>query len=394
MLERRIVGQVSPKPHTVFKPQGSKEGLYELVFTRDGFSGGFSILYLTEAPTAIESGGIYQGQGFSLPKFVGEIAAAKDVPLMRRHIQTWKPKEGAHYVASRTALFLNDTCRISVLRGNPSAEYSFTNGDADELFFVHTGEGKLLTMFGSLPFKKHDYILVPRGVPYVFSECTSAEMLVVEGKPSLDIPKEYRNPHGQLKLEAPYTHRDFNSPSQLLTTKELSHFSHSLALRNNVVSEHRYSKTPAHVVGWDGSVYPMTFSIHDYLPKTGKVHLPPNLHMTFLSPRFVVCSFVPRMVDYLEGAIPCPYPHANPSCDEILYYVSGNFTSRKGIDSRSISFHPGGVTHGPQPGAYFGSVGSKSTDELAVMVDTWDALFVTKEAMGYEDPSYATSWSK
>lgn len=241
------------------------------------------------------------------------------------------------------------------------------------------------------PLTKNDYLLIPRGLPFAFegAECCG---LVIEGRPKLEIPAEFKNVHGQLRLEAPYTHRDFRSPTELLTPAQNERFHNVLTLRNNAFTRHLYAHTAMETLGWDGSVYPIAFNILDYLPKTGKIHLPPNLLMTFLSPRFVVCSFVPRMVDYMEGAIPCPYPHANVACDEVLYYASGDFTSRKGIGEKSISFHPAGLPHGPQPGKYHESIGLKEVDEVAVMIDTFDALFMTKRAAFFEDVGYQTSW--
>ena len=400
MLERRTLGVVAPKPHTVFTPPGRKSPCTEYVYTRDGFSSGFSMLYLADAPTSVELNEVWkiEQHGGNLGRLVGEIADDSDQPLSRHHIQSWEAPVGQNLLAGRTALFLNNNCRISVVRGRPGQTgkdpWSFTNGDSDELYFIYSGEGTLLTQFGALPFKKHDYVLIPRGIPYILTTDGDLEALVVEGDPCVEIPADFKNPHGQLRMEAPYTHRDFRSPQRLLNEEEATLFCHGVTLRNKKLTHHRYSNSPANVVGWDGSMYPMAFSILDYLPKTGKIHLPPNLHTTFRGKEFVVCSFVPRMVDYIEGAIPCPYPHANVHCDEIIYYVDGKFTSRKGINNRSISYHPAGLSHGPQPGNYFGSVGIKSVDELAVMVDTWGPIHVTKAALGYEDAGYATSWEE
>lgn len=391
MLERRCLGEISPKPHTFFQPKGAASPASELVFTRDGFGGGFSILYLDSAPTSIRE---YREPGFSAARLVGESVPLDALPLMRRHVESWKSHTGKDLLDSRTALFKNNQVRASAVRGNVESDFAFTNGDGDELYFVYEGSGEFHTLFGKLPFSKHDYVLIPRGVPYKIKASSTVEMFLIEGHGGVEIPGEFRNPHGQLRMEAPYTHRDFKSPKDLLTASDAKSFERMMVLTHGRFTEHIYSHSPASVIGWDGSVYPLVFNIRDYLPKTGKIHLPPNLHMTFRSKRFVVCSFVPRLVDYLEGAIPCPYPHANVECDEILYYVSGNFTSRRGIQPRSISFHPMGVPHGPQPGAYHGSIGAKSTDELAVMLDTWDPLHFTKAALGIEEKGYPLSWNE
>lgn len=399
MLERRILGSVSPKPHTVFTPAGHDKPCTEYVFTRDGFSSGFSLLYLADAPTSVRTNDLWaiEQHGGSLSRLVGEQVEPAQQALARRHVQSWKTPSGSNLLAGRTALFLNKSCRVSVLRGKAgqtNAEpWSFTNGDSDELYFIYEGAGRLLTQFGVLPFKKNDYVLIPRGIPYVIDSQADLDALIVEGDPFIEIPADFRNPHGQLRMEAPYTHRDFRSPERLLTLEEANYFCQGVTLRNRALTAHKYSRSPANVVGWDGSMYPMAFTITDYLPKTGKIHLPPNLHATFRGKDFVVCSFVPRLVDYMDGAIPCPYPHANVHCDEIIYYVDGHFTSRKGISNRSLSYHPAGLAHGPQPGNYFGSVGKKSVDELAVMIDTWGPIHMTKAALGCEDAAYSLSWA-
>jgi len=397
MIERRTLGEIPGKPHSVFRPRGASTNASEFVLTRDGFSGGFSLLYQADAPTAVV-GNAFQGGDHR--RLLGEVLSPAEVPLARRHVETWRAPQGNDLLSSRTALWRHETCRISVVRAASVGElargdYAFTNADGDELWFVYSGSGTLITMFGRLRFAVNDYVLIPRGVPYVMEGDASGgdfEAFLVEGDPGIEIPADFRNPHGQLKLEAPYTHRDFRSPSELPSTADAARFARIVTLRNNTLSEHRYKTSPSRTIGWDGSVYPVAFNILDYLPKTGKIHLPPNLHTTFRSRNFVVCSFVPRLVDYAEGAIPCPYPHANVNCDEILYYVRGNFTSRKGIQPRSVSYHPIGMPHGPHPGNYFGSVGAKSTDELAVMVDTWFPLSLTRAAAGLEDANYPLSW--
>jgi len=388
MLERRTLGTIPPKPHSVYSHEG--KNVTEYVFTRDGFAGGFSILYETDAPTNLSQAEFYKN---NTSRMIGEAVPFCEIPNARRHIQTWLAPVGHDLITSRTALWVNSTTRLSAVRGCVEADYAFSNGQFDELWFIYEGEGLLHTTFGTLEFKAHDYILIPRGVTYRFVHSGNVESFLMEGSPFLEVPQEFKNPHGQLKLEAPYSHRDFKSPQRLLSSDEQKMFTRIASLVSDTVTIHDYGSSPAKIIGWDGSVYPMIFNISDYLPKTGKIHLPPNLHLTFMSPKnFAVCSFVPRMVDYGEGAIPCPYPHSNVHCDEVIYYVKGNFTSRKGISERSTSFHPMGLPHGPQPGNYFKSVGHKFTDELAVMVDTWAPLHLTREALQLQDDSYIKSW--
>lgn len=389
MLERRVLGAIAPRPHTVYAHQ--QKNTHEYVFTRDGFSGGFSILYMQQAPTALKKVELAKLDARLL---LGEPISGENLSNARRHFLAGKTPNATDYVAARVALFRNQSCRISHINFSASkSPYGFCNGDADELYFFKSGHGHVLSMFGKLAFSPGDYILIPRGISYIIAPSSSGyEALCTEGDPCIEIPSDFKNPHGQLKLEAPYTHRDFHSPFELLSKEEADLFCKTITLRNGTLTEHIYEISPAQTIGWDGSVYPMRFHISDYLPKTGKIHLPPNLHLTFKAKDFVVCSFVPRMVDYAEGAIPCPYPHANAECDEILYYVSGDFTSRSGIGEKSITFHPAGLPHGPQPGKYFGSVGSKYTNELAIMIDTWKPLQVTKACLELEDTSYQTSW--
>ena len=390
MLERKTLGDIPPKPHTVFRR--GETTMSEYVFTRDGFSGGFSILYTTEAPTAVAEVSLSK---ISPDRLLGETLANTNLANARRHFRGTPESGATDLVSSRTAMLSNQSCRVSTVDLMAAeCDYAFCNGDADELYFINQGEGELWSMYGRLPFRVHDYVLVPRGVPYKFKSKSRLDALCIEGDPFVDIPSDFRNTTGQLKLEAPYTHRDFLGPTELLSPAETEDFKRILTLKNRALTEHVYAKSPCQTVGWDGSVYPVTFNIHDYLPKTGKIHLPPNLHLTFKGPDFVVCSFVPRLVDYGENAIPCPYPHANVECDEILYYVSGDFTSREGIGPRSITLHPAGLPHGPQPGRYLQSVNAKSTNELAVMVDTWKPLEITKACLEREDASYQTSWVK
>ncbi len=390
MLERRTLGDIPKKPHTLFTFRGKKQ--FEFVFTRDGFGGRFSIIYGETPPTAIDSIKLAPG---NYQHLIGEVTKARKMPIARRHLKSGQLSASMGYLNSRRALFRSVDCRLSVVRGNALAsDLPFSNGDSDELLFITQGQGQLLTMFGALPYQEHDYILIPKGVPYVLEHQGFLEALVMESSSYIEVPQEFFNPMGQLRLEAPYSHRDFRSPTRLLEQAEKERFRTILALRHDIVSEHHYSTLPVETVGWDGSVYPLAFSIDDYIPKTGKIHLPPNLHLTFRAKDFVVCSFVPRKVDYMEGAIPCPYPHANVSCDEIIYYVSGDFTSRKGIEGKSISFHPAGLPHGPQPGKYFESIGSETTNEKAVMVDTWNPLFITDLGLDVEEGTYPLSWQQ
>jgi len=303
---------------------------------------------------------------------------------------------GGNFLTSRKTLLVCDTVHVGICKPNEPADRFFSNGDGDELYFVTEGSGYVESLYGILPFRKHDYVLIPKSTAYrIHLDGDKGTLLVFEGRPWLGIPSDYRNSYGQLTDFAPYTHRDFRVPTQLLDPSDGTHGKppYSIVTKmRDVLTVHRYMHFPLDVVGWDGVLYPVAFSIHDYQPKTGLVHLPPTIHTTFAGRGFVVCSFVPRNVDYHEKAIPCPYAHSSADMDEILYYVEGNFTSRKGIEHQSISLHPQGVTHGPHPGTYEASIGTKRTNELAVMCDAYSPFRLTTAADEVEDKHYHMSW--
>ncbi|MFK7872466.1 MAG: homogentisate 1,2-dioxygenase [Oligoflexales bacterium] len=385
MLERRYLGHIPKKPHTIFEYEGKK--YTEWVITRDGFQGGFSLLYQPEAPTTL---GMPQTFECDLQAFFGSYSPEKG--LSRRHFQSQNMSAGKTWMTSRRGLMKSEHCRLSAVVGSMDGP-AFCNAEADELYFIRSGNGELLTPFGKLPFSLGDYLLIPRGIIWKMQTESDLDALLIEGFPELGIPQDFLNPHGQLKLESPYTHRDFRSPQVLLTNEEADLLKEVVVMRQEGLTLHHYKNSPARTVGWDGSVYPVAFQMSLYQPKTGKIHLPPNLHLTFQGTGFVVCSFVPRKVDYMDGAIPCPYPHANVACDEVLYYVSGDFTSRKGVGPGSLSYHPYGIAHGPQPGQYFASIGQESTKEMAVMIDTWEPLSIAQQAYDVEDLNYPKSWT-
>lgn len=364
----------------------------EQMITREGFNGPFSILYYRRPPTdeiAVESLAL---PGFSPVELVGE------QPLKRRHIKTQEIEPGGDYLSGRRTLLVSDDLEVGVCKPTAGTRRFFSNGDGDELYFVKQGGGVLESLYGLLPFREHDYVLIPKSTPYRMRFDGPATLLICEGRPEIGIPGPYRNDWGQLSDFAPYSHRDFRIPMEMLVLDAAEHGRPPYEIvmkRGGALTLHRYEHFPLDVAGWDGVLYPLAFNIHDYQPKTGLVHLPPTIHTTFGGgDRFVICSFVPRLVDYHEQAIPCPYGHANVDMDEILYYVQGNFTSRKGIDSESVSLHPAGVPHGPHPGTYEKSIGTKRTSELAVMIDAYSPFRLTVEADRVEDRGYHLSWVK
>lgn len=380
MIDRMAAGHLPAKPHIAFRsPAG--ELRFEECLTRKGFDGEFSILYHEGPPMTDDRIGPCESGRFD-PKPARE---APRQPLRRRLLLGERAPEGF------TPILKNDDVVVSLFRlpKDAATEDGFSNGDADELFYFFEGMGTLETPFGDLPVKGGDYVCVPRGVVRRFFISSPFEGILFELRGGLHIPREFRNPVGQLRMDAPYTHRDFvrpvfraprPGPKRIVVKKE------------DAYVERFPAASPFDVVGWDGTVWPFAFPILAYQPRTGLVHLPPTIHSTFAGRGALICSFVPRVTDTHPDAIPCPYPHTSVDCDEVIYYVRGNFTSRRGVGPKAVSLHPAGVPHGPHPGAYEKSIGTRSTDELAVMMDTFLPLKLTPEALALEDPAYHDSW--
>jgi len=383
MIHRMTIGAVPPKPHTQLRENGAL--LMEQMITREGFRGPFSILYYRRPPTdevAVEP--------IELPGFC-PVELVAEQPLERRHLRSQDLEPEGDPLSGRRTLLVSDALVLGVCKPSRTTRRFFSNGDGDEALFVTEGGGRLECLYGVLPFRRHDYVVIPKSTPYrLVLDDGPATLLWMEGRPEISVPSEWRNAWGQLSDDAPYSHRDFRGPERLLEPDDGPH--EVVVKRRDRLTLHRYAHFPFDVAGWDGVVYPVAFSIHDYQPKTGLVHLPPTTHVTFSGPRFVICSFVPRKVDYHPQAIPCPYAHANVDMDEILYYVEGNFTSRRGIEEQSVSLHPAGITHGPHPGTYEKSIGTERTDELAVMVDCYPPFRLTAAAAAVQDPDYHLSW--
>lgn len=390
MIHRHALGVFPNKPHTAFYENGKL--LMEQMVTRDGFDGAFTCLYYRLPPTDE-----FEVESLKLPGFC-PVEPVSAQPLHRRHIKTQDMPPGGDFLTSRRTIALSQTLDIGICKPTEPSKWFFSNGDGDELYFVKSGSGVLESIYGLLQFREHDYILIPRSTPYrIHLDGNKGTLLVFEGRPKIGIPSGYRNKYGQISDYAPFSHRDFREPKELLRFDPAKHGQAPyciIAKMGNELTVHKYKHFPLDVAGWDGLVYPVAFNIHDYQPKTGLVHLPPTIHTTFSGDGFVICSFVPRLLDYHEKAIPCPYAHASVDMDEILYYVDGNFISRRGIGSESISLHPLGVTHGPHPGMYERSIGVRSTEELAVMCDSHHPFRLTMEADKVEDKSYHYSWVK
>lgn len=377
------LGKIPHKRHTQFrKADGS---LYsEELFSTEGFSNVYSILYHSYPPTQI----VQAGEPYSVaPKLV------HDRQLKHRSLKGFDIKPKDDYLKSRTPVLVNADCRLSLAAPRKSMDdYFFKNADADEVLFVHKGTGSLNTMYGKLSFKYGDYLVIPRGTIYQIEfEGDDNRLLIIESTSPIVTPRRYRNEFGQLLEHAPFCERDIRKPEMLETHDEQGDFLFYIKKEDNIYPYH-YKNHPFDVVGWDGYVYPYAFSIHDFEPITGRVHQPPPVHQTFATKGFVVCSFCPRLYDYHPLAIPAPYNHSNIDSDEVLYYVDGDFMSRKHVEKGMISLHPGGIPHGPHPGTVEKSIGAKETHELAVMVDTFRPLLLTEAAADIEDKDYYLSW--
>ena len=376
------LGHVPHKRHTQFrKADGS---LYsEQVMGTKGFSGVEAILYHHYPPTAILA---VEDLGRT------EIALEEEGALRHRHLKTAAMKPGGDPISGRRMLLVNSDVRMGVVIPTEEQTYFYRNGEGDELLFVHEGEGVLETSFGNLPYRRGDYLVIPIGTTYrVNTNNTATKMMVLETSGALTTPKRYRNEHGQLLEHSPFCERDIRVPMEINARDEKGAFPVHVRAHGRM-TRHILDHHPLDVVGWDGYLYPYALNIEDFEPITGRIHQPPPVHQTFDGPNFVVCSFVPRMFDYHPEAIPAPYNHSNVESDEVLYYVEGNFMSRRGVDLGSITLHPSGMPHGPHPGTAEASIGKPATEELAVMVDTFRPLYLTREALGIEDEKYTYSW--
>ncbi|MDG3583136.1 homogentisate 1,2-dioxygenase [Galbibacter pacificus] len=377
------LGKIPHKRHTIFKkPDGSL--YYEQLFGTIGFDGMSSNLYHVYRPTQVK-------EISSKINVAPQIATANNIQSYRFHGFKVKPEND--YLKSRIPILTNADCTIELAAPKKStANYFYKNADADELIFIHEGTGKLRTHLGNLDFKYGDYLVIPRGIIYKIDfETEDNRLFIVESRRPIYTPKRYRNWFGQLLEHSPFCERDIRRPYELETNDEKGDFLMKIKKQNEVF-DMIYATHPFDVVGYDGFNYPYALSIHDFEPITGRIHQPPPVHQTFETDAFVVCSFVPRLYDYHPESIPAPYNHSNIDSDEVLYYVDGDFMSRNDIEKGHISLHPAGIPHGPHPGAAERSIGKTKTEELAVMVDTFKPLQLTKQAMEIADETYHKSW--
>ncbi len=385
MAQYHSLGILPAKRHTQFRKPNGELYAEELVSTH-GFSSVYSLIYHCYPPTLIKEVGT--------PIDVNpEIAFEKS--LKHQSFEGFEVKPVDDYLESRVPVLVNSDVHISLAAPRKSlTEYFYKNADADEVIFIHEGSGTLECIYGSLDFKYGDYIVVPRGIIYQlrFND-EKNRLLIIESFTAIEFPKRYRNSYGQLEEHSPFCERDIKRPEQLKTNDELGDFK-IMIKKQGIIYPYTYASHPFDAIGWDGNFYPYILSIHDFEPITGRLHLPPPTHQTFEANNFVICSFVPRLFDYHPLSIPAPYNHSNIDSDEVLYYVDGDFMSRKSVTRGMITLHPGGIPHGPHPGTVEKSIGEKETKELAVMVDTFRPLSITKKALAIMSGDYYKSWTE
>src|SRR5262245_32840462 len=375
------LGDVPAKRHAQTRRDGTL--LTEEVLGYEGFSGNESILYHLHSPCRLSE--------------VGSFA-----PIRR---EEWVPDAHVHRLADanpiasggdpvfgRELLMFNGDLEVSVCKPTEPMAGFHRNGEGDEVVYVHRGSGVLRTMFGPVSYREKDYVVIPRGTTHRWEPDAGEQFWMCFHTPGeIETPNRYRNRYGQLLEHAPFSQRDFRPPSALATHRERGEHLVKVRVRGGY-QDYVLDYHPLDVVGWDGYVYPYTFNIADFEPKAGRLHQPPPAHQNFQGPNFVICSFCPRMLDWDDQAIVLPYHHSNVQSEEMIYYVDGQFGSRKGVDIGAITLHPSGLPHGPQPGLVEKSLGAKETKELAVMCDTFRPLKLTTLSRDLDDPSYAYSW--
>jgi homogentisate 1,2-dioxygenase len=380
------LGSIPAKRHIAHRREGGHKGeglYYEEVVTVGGFGRAYSIVYHLRPPTRVTK-----------IEPAGEVALdiVEEPTLRHHHLKSGAMPRSGDPVTGRVPLLMNEDVVLSRCRPASQQNELYRNAGADEVIFVHRGKGTLHTMFGPLPFRDFDYVVIPRTTTYRIVFDGDAELLVIESTGSLTVPPQYVNPDGQIRMGAPYSERDFHGPKEIAFIDEEKPT--TVVVKDGTrLTRYTLGQHPFDVVGWDGMVYPYTFNADDFEPITGKIHQPPPVHQTFEAPGFVVCTFAPRMLDTHPDAIKVPYAHSNVQADEVLYYVRGRFGSRRGVEEASFTLHPRGIPHGPHPGTIVASKDVKFTDELAVMLDTFRPLLLTKQALALDDAGYPFSWS-
>lgn len=386
MLDRIAHGDL-PRKHHIALRSASGVLRYEHCLTRSGFDGPYTIAYHEHRPQGLTAVAVA-----SEPIPSRTAAGTDPSPLRRRHFRSARLPSGGAASEARTPLLHNADVSLSIVKPTQDDVVYRLNGDSDELWFVRSGRGLVRSLLGDLSFEAGDYVGIPRGILYrMLLTGDAAELLLIECTGTLGIPAQWRNPVGQLRMDAPYCHRDFRRPVFRGPLDE--NIRRVVVQRHGALHEFDAQHSPLDVVGWDGTLYPWAFPILAFQPRVSSVHLPPIWHGTFATHGALICSFVPRPLDFHPEAVPCPYPHSSSDVDELIYYVKGQFSSRSGVEPGSLTLHPRGVPHGPQPGRYEASVGATHTDELAVMLDCYLPLTATPRAAEIEDAAYESGFA-
>ena len=374
-------GRIPTKRHIQFRDENGNLYWEELI-SRGGFSNIYSNVYHIHPPTSVETIG----------KFNKINLQTADKTHRPHHIRTSNVESTGDAISSRITLFFNSDLVISKAHVTKSMDSLYRNGHGDEVLFIHSGSGELKSNFGNLNLTVGDYVVIPRGVIWQMTVNKSMRILVTESSGPIKTPTRYRNQFGQLLEHSPFSERDIRTPK---FSKPVDDRSVEIEVKlENGIQTYGYEHHPFDLIGWDGYYFPYVFNINDFMPITGKIHQPPPVHQTFQGSGFVICSFVPRLFDYHLESVPAPYAHSNVDSDEIIYYIEGQFMSRKGIEKESITYHPMGLPHGPHPGKIEESLGSEETNELAVMIDTFKPLNMTESALDLDDEKYPYSWIK
>ena len=372
-------GEIPNKRHIQFRDDSGNLYWEELI-SREGFSHMYSNVYHIHPPTGVEAVGEM--------KKINLVSA--DQTHRHHHIRTANMNSNGDAISSRIPLFFNSDLVISKAHVSDSMNTLYRNGNADEVLFIHTGSGTFKSNFGNMKLTPGDYVELPRGVIWQIDVTQDMRILITESSGPIETPTRYRNKFGQLLEHSPFSERDIRTPEFVGPVADIP-MGVEVKLRHGIQT-YGYQHHPFDLVGWDGFYFPYIFNINDFMPITGKIHQPPPVHQTFQAHGFVICSFVPRLFDYHGESVPAPYAHSNVDSDELIYYVEGNFMSRKDIDEESITYHPMGLPHGPQPGKIEESLGAKETNELAVMIDTFKPLNMTVAALSVDDEDYPYSW--
>jgi len=383
----RQLGEVPPKRHTQFR-DGDGNLFREELMGEEGFSSDSSLLYHRGVPSAL-----VDSQVWELP----DQTRTPNHPLKARHLKLHDLETGTDAVLDRRLVLGNNDVRINYVVTGTDPSPLYRNAIGDECVYVESGAGTVETVFGVLTYRSGDYVLIPRATTHRWVPSQPSRLYAIEANSHIHPPKRYLSRFGQLLEHAPYCERDLHGPADphLADGTDVDVYVKHRTSAGVVGTRMTYATHPFDVVGWDGCLYPYTFNIDDYMPITGKIHQPPPVHQVFEGWNFVICNFLPRKVDYHPLAIPVPYYHSNVDSDEVMFYVGGDYEARKGsgINVGSISLHPGGYAHGPQPAAIEASLGAEFFDESAVMVDTFNPLDLGEAGLACEDPAYAWTWS-